>query len=71
MRTAPPAAAALAPLAAREHRARRAPACARVPPRCAHTRAQVAIVVTVLNIHMAHNPMKLTKVLVASHWAAL
>ena len=63
MRPAPPAVATLARLAAEMHRARRAPACARVPPRCAHTRAQVATVIKVLNIHMAHNPRKLAMVL--------
>ena len=46
-------AAALAPLAAGAHRARRAPACVRVPPCCAHTRAQVAIMVMVININKA------------------
>ena len=55
MRTAPPAAAAPAPLAAGAHRARRAPACACVPPRCAHTHAQVVIVTVVFNMHKAYN----------------
>ena len=62
---APPVAATLARLAAAMHRARRAPACARVPPRCAHTRAQVAIVIMVLNINKAHNLNKLAMVHVA------
>ena len=51
MRPAPPVAATLARLAAGMHCARCAPACARVPPCCAHTRAQVAIVTMVINIH--------------------
>ena len=70
MRTAPPAAATLAPLAAGAHRARRAPACARVPPRCAHTHAQVVIVTVLLNMHKAYNLQKLAMVQVVSHWAA-
>ena len=77
MRPAPPVAATLAWLAAAMHRARRAPACARIPLRCTHTRAQVDIVITVLNIHKAHNFMRLAMVSMASHglhfkrcWAA-
>jgi hypothetical protein len=54
MRPAPPVAATLARLAAAMHRARRAPACARVPLRCAHTRAQVVIVTVLLNMHEAY-----------------
>ena len=68
MRTAPPAAAALAPLAAGTHRTRRAPACARVPPCCAHARAQVAIVVMVVNTHKAHTLNKLKLMCVAPVW---
>ena len=71
MRTAPPAAAALAPLATGEHHARRAPACARVPPCCAHTRAQVAIVVMVININKAHNLNSRAVAHLASTWAGL
>ena len=71
MRTAPPAAAALAPLATGEHRARRAPACARVPPCCTHTRAQVAIVVMVTNINKAHNLNSRAVAHLASTWAGL
>ena len=68
MRPAPPVAATLARLAAAMHRARRAPACARVPLRCAHTRAQVDTVIMVLNIHKAYNSMnKLAMVVVAPH----
>ena len=77
MRPAPPVAATLARLTAAMHRARRVPACARVPLRCAHTRAQVDIVIMVLNIYKAHNSMRLAMVSVASHglhfercWAA-
>ena len=77
MRPAPPVAATLARLTAAMHRARRVPACARVPLRCAHTRAQVDTVIMVLNIHKAYNSMKLAMVVVAPHglhfercWAA-
>ena len=66
MRPAPPVAATLARLAAAMHRARRAPACARVPLRCAHTRARVVIVTMVLNIYKALNSLKLAMVPVAS-----
>ena len=71
MRTAPPAAAALAPLATGEHHARRAPACALVPPCCAHTRAQVAIVVIVININKAPNLNNKAVVHLASSWTGL
>ena len=71
MRTAPPAVAALAPLATGEHRARRAPACARVPPCCAHARAQVAIVVVVVNINKASNLNNKAMVHLASIWTGL
>ena len=67
MRPAPPVAATLARLAAAMHHAQRAPACARVPLRCAHTRAQVDVVSMVLNIHMAHNSKKLAIMCVAPH----
>ena len=77
MRPAPPVAATLAWLAAAMHRARRAPACARVPLRCTHTRAQVDIVITVPKVHKAHNSRWLAMAFVASHgqhfkrcWAA-
>ena len=60
MRTAPPAAAALAPPIAKTHSARRALARARVPPCCAHTSAQVAIVALAINIHEVHNLLQLT-----------
>ena len=69
MRTAPPAAAAPAPLAAGAHRARRAPACARVPPRCAHTHAQVVIMVMVTNINKAQRLKNRAMVHVAPLWA--
>ena len=71
MRTAPPAAAALARLAAVVQRARRAPACARAPPCCAHTRAQVAIMVVVININKAQMLNKLAMVHVAPMWAGV
>ena len=67
MRPAPLVAATLARLAASMHRARRAPVCTRVPLRCTHTRAQVDIVITVLNVHKAHNFKRLAMVSRASH----
>ena len=60
MRTTPPAAAALARLAAVVQRARRAPACARAPPCCAYAHPQVATAASMLNIHQAHKLLKLT-----------
>ena len=70
MRPCPPAAASLTPPIAKTHSARRALARARVPPCCAHTSAQVAIVALAINIHEVHNLLQLTLVGVAQGWAA-
>ena len=56
MRAAPPVAAALAPLAAGAHRARRTPARARALLRCAHTHPQIANTARGINSKKVHMP---------------
>ena len=68
MRAAPPATATLTQLAAKTLRARRAPACACAPPRCAHTHPQVTNAALIINIKEAHKLNKLAMVLIAPLW---
>ena len=62
MRAAPPVAATLTQLAAKTHRARRVPACACAPPRCAHTHQQVTNTALIINIKKTHKLNKLAMV---------
>ena len=71
MRAAPPVAATLTQLAAKTHRAPRAPACACAPPRYAHTHPQVTNTALIINIKETHKLNKLAMVRIAPLWCGL